>query len=376
MTVAPPDPEVLQRLARRIDVEQLARRLFDTARQIPGYREFIDADPRIYDLFRWNIELFMRWVGDGRRPTEADLDVLREVVRNRAADGMPAATLLLPYQAGLRAGWQMLLETADDDETPHVLHAADLFFEHSDLLVTTIVTAYSDERETLASEDERRARTLIESLIAGRELTPEDRLIADRLGFAIAPSYVPFVAALPGQPARRHAELATRLRAEGALTASEGTRVVGLALRVLPFATFGLGDALLHAQGNPTNRGALTEALADLRHLAAIAARHERTGAVETGDHLPELLLERSPAIKDQVTARVFAPLETSTDLKATLTALVAHEFDRGATAAALHVHRNTLSYRIGRIEELTGLDLDGSEGRALAWLAVCAGAQ
>ncbi len=38
--------------------------------------------------------------------------------------------------------------------------------------------------------------------------------------------------------------------------------------------------------------------------------------------------------------------------------------------AAALPVHRNTLRDRIARISELTGVDLDSAEGRALAWLA------
>jgi DNA-binding PucR family transcriptional regulator len=35
-----------------------------------------------------------------------------------------------------------------------------------------------------------------------------------------------------------------------------------------------------------------------------------------------------------------------------------------------LPVHRNTLRDRIARISELTGVDLEATEGRGLAWLA------
>jgi len=49
---------------------------------------------------------------------------------------------------------------------------------------------------------------------------------------------------------------------------------------------------------------------------------------------------------------------------------LIEHDFDRGATAAALPVHRNTLTNRLARIGELAHLDLDSAEGAGLAWLA------
>ena len=53
-----------------------------------------------------------------------------------------------------------------------------------------------------------------------------------------------------------------------------------------------------------------------------------------------------------------------------TLDCLVEHDFDRAATAAALPVHRNTLSNRINRIRSITGLDVDQADGHGLVWLA------
>ncbi|MER6076762.1 helix-turn-helix domain-containing protein [Streptomyces sp. NPDC001833] len=62
---------------------------------------------------------------------------------------------------------------------------------------------------------------------------------------------------------------------------------------------------------------------------------------------------------------------DPSGTLSQTLTRLVAHGFNRTAAAAALPVHRNTLLYRINRIEKLSGLDLDRHAHRESARLAV-----
>ena len=56
--------------------------------------------------------------------------------------------------------------------------------------------------------------------------------------------------------------------------------------------------------------------------------------------------------------------------LAQTLACLAANGFDRAAAAASLPVHRNTLLYRINRIEKLSGLDLDLHAHRELVRLA------
>ncbi len=56
---------------------------------------------------------------------------------------------------------------------------------------------------------------------------------------------------------------------------------------------------------------------------------------------------------------RRLAAADRSGDLRRTFAAHVLHFDDRAACASALHVHRNTLRYRMNRIAEITGLDLD-----------------
>lgn len=54
-----------------------------------------------------------------------------------------------------------------------------------------------------------------------------------------------------------------------------------------------------------------------------------------------------------------------------TLQAWFACDESSAATASALHVHRNTLDYRLRRIEALTGLDLARSEDRLLLYVSL-----
>jgi DNA-binding PucR family transcriptional regulator len=102
-----------------------------------------------------------------------------------------------------------------------------------------------------------------------------------------------------------------------------------------------------------------------------LAARRGRSGEIDPGDYLAELLLNRSPRLASELRARVYGPLDGDhPELARTLNVLINNNFDKGRTAAALPVHRNTLRDRIARISEITDVDLERSEGRGIAWLA------
>jgi purine catabolism regulator len=58
-------------------------------------------------------------------------------------------------------------------------------------------------------------------------------------------------------------------------------------------------------------------------------------------------------------------------ELLKTLDAFFANLGNLTRTAEALHVHRNTLLYRLGRIGEISGLDLNDAEDRLALWLAL-----
>jgi DNA-binding PucR family transcriptional regulator len=66
-------------------------------------------------------------------------------------------------------------------------------------------------------------------------------------------------------------------------------------------------------------------------------------------------------------------PLDRNPDLQHTLDVYLSNDLDRRQTAATLHVHPNTLDYRLRRIVELTGLDPATSRGLQLLGAALAA---
>jgi DNA-binding PucR family transcriptional regulator len=60
---------------------------------------------------------------------------------------------------------------------------------------------------------------------------------------------------------------------------------------------------------------------------------------------------------------------ENDTDFVATLRAWLDHMGDVSAAAEALHVHTNTLRYRVRRLAEIGGMDLTDPEERLSAQL-------
>jgi DNA-binding PucR family transcriptional regulator len=147
--------------------------------------------------------------------------------------------------------------------------------------------------------------------------------------------------------------------------------VVGLSAAKAPWRGLDLDRDAVIAHAPPAIGGERGQALDELRDVAGLAAAGGRSGEVEAGDYLAELLLRRSPRLASQIRARIYGPLEgPHPELACTLDSLVVHSFEKGRVAAALPVHRNTLRDRIARIGEITGVDLERVEGRGLAWLA------
>ncbi|MFD7733079.1 PucR family transcriptional regulator [Kitasatospora phosalacinea] len=122
-------------------------------------------------------------------------------------------------------------------------------------------------------------------------------------------------------------------------------------------------------------RGALEEARHARRIAAARVGRVCVAGPEELASHV--LLLAAVPdevrrAFRSRLLDKVIAyDLEHQADLVRTLEAFLRSDGSWTRCAAQLHVHVNTLRYRIGRIEELTGRDLSRLEDRVDFYLAL-----
>ena len=362
--------DVIRRIVERVDLDEFTERVLDSFWERPEYQRLRPLREDVREWVRWNIELVIRWLVEDQAPTEADLERFRERARALAANGMPADIVPANFRRGARFAWTALLDAAHDDERAALAESADLLFDFIDRVSQLFSDTYESTGPTI-SEDERRARGLLARACAGGEPSGEDVQLAERIGFELGGSYRPFVLVAPAWSVQRHLALAGRLRARHLVAVSEGRRVAGLSHRSIPWRELGVDPRTVIAQGRRTPRAELLDALDELRVVTEVAAREGHSGAVDADDHLAELLLRRSPRLATRLRARVYDRLAAQDpELTRTLDTLIEHDFDRGATAASLPVHRNTLTNRLNRVHAITGLDVDSADGRGLLWLA------
>ncbi|MEU0696480.1 helix-turn-helix domain-containing protein [Streptomyces niveus] len=125
--------------------------------------------------------------------------------------------------------------------------------------------------------------------------------------------------------------------------------------------------------GAATPRRGLAE-LPDAWHEALSAAHasaaQPRYGPVAQWSEIgPYRLLTSLPAVTDPVVRPLLTPAHT--DLTHTAEVYLDHAGQAGRTASELGIHRQTLYYRLSRIEQLTGLDLADGEDRLLLHMAL-----
>ncbi|MBX7554588.1 helix-turn-helix domain-containing protein [Streptomyces sp. NPDC004232] len=366
----------LRRVLEGFDVGVVVRRMEAGFGRLPAYTGFEWPVDRTA-VVRWNVDLVLRWLVNGLPPDDYLRSELHEFLRARAVAGQPIEDSILVYRRGARMFWEALLDLASDEDRAVLVAEWDTVWrcleDYLDLVVDVFAQAYADQQDVPSTAGDRRARALFDRLCARLPVTIEDRDRAARLGFELAEPYRPFAALLAGATVSGQADLASRLRTAGALAFTEGVRVAGLTPAGFDWAAFLDDPRLILAQDPPLARDRLSAAADGLRAPIASAARSGRWGRVRADDYLPELLLADAPEAADRIVGRVFGPLERTeaVDLADTLRCLAVHGFDSTKAAAALPVHRNTLLYRVTRIEKLTGLSLKDQRDRTLVLLAV-----
>jgi DNA-binding PucR family transcriptional regulator len=143
----------------------------------------------------------------------------------------------------------------------------------------------------------------------------------------------------------------------------------------------GLVAELTEAAGAPVSFGtAVASTVADLATAARQAADVLRlavglgrpAGAYRLQDVLLEYQLSR-PSDALPALGSLLDPLNRNPDLILTLETYLGHDLDRRKAAGALHVHPNTLDYRLRRIVELVGIDPSTARGLQLIGAALAA---
>jgi sugar diacid utilization regulator len=378
------------RVSRRVPA--MARRMIETfLDEVPFYRQLPveQLEGEILDICVDNLRVFFATLQEGRLPSDEELAEPRSSAARRAQERVPLDAVLTAYHVGGRIGWAELVAAAEPDEVDALIAAGDRVQLYVQCLTSAVATAYLEEQQAISGEERDVRRALAVALLEGE---PADSLAA-RLGVDIDHRWIVVALELgepdaaTGVPGAVAARRKVR-RVQACLEECAGQPVLGLldasggtALLPADAAVETLADALQTAAGGPF-RAAVSEdiatdelaaATAQVRDVLRLVSRLDRPpGLYRLDDVLLEYQLTRPSDALPRLSARL-DPLDRNPDLLVTLEAYLAQDLDRRRTAAALHVHPNTLDYRLKRIVALTGLEPSTAAGLQLLAAAVTA---
>ncbi len=105
----------------------------------------------------------------------------------------------------------------------------------------------------------------------------------------------------------------------------------------------------------------------DVAGKAIVFIPQERVTTVEKV--LPHLLLAESKTVLSNLFADEVTMFEVDDDLRKTLQLFIQNNSNVSQTAKQLHLHRNSLQYRIDKFMERTGIDVKSYEGALLVYM-------
>jgi hypothetical protein len=404
MTGVPAEDRVGSPLYRRVErrVQRLAREMIDRfVEEIPLYamlpREQLEGE--ILALTTANLRLFFAILREDRALGDDELVDIRTSAARRAEERVPLDAVLTAYHIGARIGWRALVEEASADEHAALIDAGFRVLQFAQQVTAAVAAAYLEEQQTIYGEEREARRALASALLAGE---PAEAL-AGRARIALAAAYLVLALRIGPHPDEADTAVSATVaarrkcrRVQAAVDAWAGESVLGIleptgGALLLPIAAGAVASALedvpelaqvlAKAAGADLHAGgAVASGIADVaragtqaQDIVRLALRLGRpAGGYLLRDVLLEYQLTRPSDAQDEL-ARLLDPLDRNPGLGQTLDAYLEHDLDRRSTAAALHVHPNTLDYRLRRIIELTGLDPSTARGLQLLAAATAA---
>ncbi|MFF7597970.1 PucR family transcriptional regulator [Streptomyces mirabilis] len=342
--------------------------------QVPVYAALDDSRlPEVRAIAAWGLERLLHlWVTDGALEP-SDLRRLRGIAAARAADGRPVQAVLRAYRVAATVLTDEVAARAPRLAAADAFALTRMLLTALDTLSEEMTTAYAATDEDLAADRDRALRLLLDDLIAGRHASVgalSDR--SARLGVQLPDPYCllvaePVGAERPDMALDAATGLLEALAVPGDEVVSSATVRGSRAVLLLPGAAAARVGAVLGARswrgcaitGESLDRVAVAHRLA-ADALDTAPAHAHRPGRVLTDAdaHVLALLGGHPAAAPDQVARLVLGPL-TDPGQRHLMEALTAY-IDAGSASAAarvLHLHAQSLRYRLRRVHALTSRD-------------------
>jgi hypothetical protein len=295
-----------------------------------------------------------------------------ETGTTRAEQGVPYAMVLQAFRVGSRFIWEVLVERADPEDRDRLLLAAADIWAVSDRLAADVTDAYRRALADRARRDGQMRAVLVGSLLDGdADATAYVGETAGMLDLGRASEYVVVSAESPtpgaeGLPDVERALRRANVRSAWRLDHDHQEGVVALRFGFGAEHLVELLSALAQARVGVSSVVGRLDDIQEARRQARVACAAVSPGAAVVGrfgaDPLAVLLAaspDQAQVLVDAVLAPVLAlPEDDRAVVFATARAWLAAGGSTSTAARELHVHRNTVRYRIRRLEEITGRDL------------------
>ena len=358
------DPAVAQALRARL-AEVADSAVLAIIEEVPSYEGALTG--RMGEVIRNAVQLALGGFltlatrHDANAPKAPAIEGAYQLGRGEARSGRTVEALLAAYRVGARTSWHDMAESAVEAgiDAGQLARFAALVFAYIDELSAASVAGHTDELESSGRVRQRNLERLARALLSG---AAADAITAAAERADWEPPGALTAVVLP------ESQVSHALTALDPHTLQPTDDVAGL--------PDGHATLLVPSTGSVSARRTVLRALQGTEAVVGpstpwleVAGSHRRAlrcaalgieGLVDTDEHLAALLLSADPSARDDLRARVLAPLEglrpsTAEKLTETLRSWLLHHGRRDAVAEELFVHAQTVRYRVQQLREVYG---------------------
>ncbi|MFD4077150.1 PucR family transcriptional regulator [Nocardia ignorata] len=314
---------------------------------------------------------------DGR-DIPSTLQRLQDAASAWAREGVPIDTIHHSIAEGFKMGLDLVVSSASVKDYDNLVDGVKMVMEMLDTITSQVSLAYVRELRGVVSEHHTAVHTLTSALLGGHSTST----MARECGIAIAEQYAVLALSIPPHREEANPALDQKVVARRKLRRVQAELAKRCGDTALSLLSVDGGTVLIPAE--TFDRDGLTALVAQLSQAAQVGitaalVETSTTGVPDAADQAHELLdmvqrLEVTSglyrfdelALEYQLTrpgpgreflGSLLDPLDQFPELLETLQRHIANNLNRQRTARVLHVHTNTVDYRLKRIGQLTGFD-------------------
>ena len=317
---------------------------------------------------------FTRLVADPKADPDAGREVYLNLGRGEMRAGRSLDALLAAYRLGARVAWRRLAAAGERAGlSPRTLYTlAEAIFAYIDELSADSIEGYAREQAAAAGALQRRRQRLAALLVQDPPAAPATvEAAASNAGLRI-PRTLSVLVVESDESSEGAERLAVRLGPDALVTHQPPLNVAMIpapARREELEAAVRGRRAAVGPEVSWQDAGISFTRAREVLRLAGEGGIDGDEALIVAERHRMSLLLGADRRLARDVAESALAPLDSETEvsrerLGSTLDAWLRHRGRTEAVAKSLHVHPQTVRYRLARLRELFGSRLDDPDGR------------